>query len=88
MTLSLIFSAHKSNIIFSTMLKPLSKYIEPIRASQLSAITLSSIIFIFFFNSKVNIYFSRLIFFAICKHVFLFTSEANFLSKIPSFSSG
>jgi hypothetical protein len=29
-----------------------------------------------------------LIFLAISKHVFLFTSDANFLSSIPSFSSG
>ena len=36
--------------------------------------------------NKIN--FCRSIFFAISKHVFLFTSEAYFLSKIPSFSSG
>ena len=37
---------------------------------------------------KVKIYLSKLIFFAISKHVFLFTNDANFLSSIPSFSSG
>ena len=33
-------------------------------------------------------YFCKSNFFAISKHVFLFTNDANFLSKIPSFSFG
>jgi len=62
--------------------------IDPINASQQSETTLSSILFFFFLISKVKIYLSRLIFFAICKQVFLFTKDANFLSNIPSFSLG
>ena len=53
---------------------------------RLSAKTLSSMKF---FLLKVKTYvFLNSIFFAISTHVFLFTKEANFLSKIPSFSFG
>ena len=70
------------------MLKPLSRYTAPIKASQLSEIILSSILTFLFLGLKVRINLSKLIFLAISKQVFLFTNEANFLSSIPSFSSG
>ena len=73
---------------FSAELKPFSKYIDPIKASKLSAKTLSSITFFLFLEPRVKTYLCNSIFFAISKHVFLFTKEANFLSKIPSFSFG
>ena len=60
----------------------------PIKASQLSEIILSSILIFLLLGLKVKIYFSKLIFFAISKQVFLLTNDANFLSSIPSFSSG
>ena len=40
------------------------------------------------FGLKVKINLSRLIIFAISKQVFLLTKDANFLSKVPSLSSG
>ena len=43
---------------------PLSKYMAPIKASQQSAMTLSSILIFLFTGLKIKIYFSRLIFLA------------------------
>ena len=43
-TLFLIWSFHKFKIVFSIIVKPLSRYIAPIKASQLSEIILSSIL--------------------------------------------
>jgi hypothetical protein len=60
----------------------------PISASQLSEMILSSILIFLLLEFKVKIYFSKSIFLAISRHVFLLTKEANFLSKIPSFSFG
>ena len=58
-TLSLIFSDHRSNIIFSVTLIPLSKNIDPIKASQLSAKTLSSIIFFLLHQRLKYIYLTQ-----------------------------
>ena len=59
----------------------------PITASQQSEIILSSIL-IFFFEFPTKINFSKLRLLPISQHLFLFTMDANFLSKFPSFSSG
>ena len=40
------------------------------------------------FGLNVKIYFSSFISLATCRHIFLFTKDANFLSRIPSFSFG
>ena len=86
--LSIILFFQRSRITFSAVAKPFSRYIAPIKASQLSEIILSSILIFLLLGLKVKIYFSKLIFFAISKQVFLLTNYANFLSSIPSFSSG
>ena len=70
------------------MFNPLSRYNAPIKASQESEIILSSIFIFLLLGLKVNMYFSRFIFLAISKHVLLFSRESNFLSNMPSFSSG
>ena len=61
---------------------------DPKRASQQSASTLSSIKFFLFLTLNVRTYLCKSIFLAISKQVFLLTNEANFLSKIPSLSLG
>ena len=73
---------------FSLAIKPLSKYIAPIKASRLSAITLFSILIFLFLGLNICIYFSNSIFLAISRHFFLLTRDANFLSNITSFSFG
>ena len=60
----------------------------PIIASQQSEIILLSILFLADVLFPTNINFSRLSFFPTNKHIFLLTSDASFLSKIPTFSEG
>ena len=60
----------------------------PIKASQQSEIILFSILIFFFLLLAVSINFSKFNDFPTSKHFFLFTNDANFLSKMPSFSSG
>ena len=57
-------------------------------ASKQSLLILSADLSSFLCDEPNNINFFKLIFFAISEQVFLFTRLANFLSIIPSFSSG
>jgi hypothetical protein len=82
------YSSQKLRINFSTDLRPPSKYMAPTIASKQSLLILSADLSSFLCEDPNKINFFKLIFLAISKHVFLFTKLANFLSIIPSFSSG
>ena len=60
----------------------------PTKASKQSLLILSADLSTFLCEDPSKINFFKLIFFAISRQVFLFTKLANFLSIIPSFSSG